>query len=104
MCFAVAVFLAIYGSFAVDKNNFKTCEQSGFCKRLRAYTPDKSHYVLNIDTVIVHGNVLTAEVFSVTTEAEKKNPLVSRRIYKRSFERWLRMALYSNQIKSLRAN
>ncbi|XP_063543327.1 neutral alpha-glucosidase AB isoform X2 [Cydia strobilella] len=70
---ALLVFsLAFAGSLAVDRNNFKTCEQSGFCKRLRSLKPEKSQYSLNLDTVIVHGNVLTAEVNTVDTETEKR--------------------------------
>ncbi|XP_049882112.1 neutral alpha-glucosidase AB isoform X2 [Pectinophora gossypiella] len=64
--------LAISGCFGVDRNNFKTCEQSGFCKRLRALKPEKSQYVLNLDTVIVHGNVLSAEVNTMDYEGDKK--------------------------------
>lgn len=66
------VSLVICGSFAVDKNNFKTCDQSGFCKRLRPFKPDKSQYTLNLDTVIIHGNVLSAEVTTVDTSTEKR--------------------------------
>ncbi|KAI8433613.1 hypothetical protein MSG28_015632 [Choristoneura fumiferana] len=68
----LVIALALAGSLAVDRNNFKTCEQSGFCKRLRALKPEKSQYSLNLDTVIVHGNVLTAEVNTVDTETEKR--------------------------------
>ncbi|XP_072933966.1 neutral alpha-glucosidase AB [Epargyreus clarus] len=66
------VVLGVIGSLAVDRNNFKTCEQSGFCKRLRPLKPEKSQYVLNLDTVIVHGNSLSAEVVTVDQESEKK--------------------------------
>lgn len=62
---------------AVDRNNFKTCDQSGFCKRLRALKPEKSEYTLNLDSVIVHGNVLSAEVVTIDVESEKKTVLVS---------------------------
>ncbi|XP_023954548.1 neutral alpha-glucosidase AB [Bicyclus anynana] len=65
--------LGVSGAFAVDRNNFKTCEQSGFCKRLRAFKPEKSQYTLNVDSVFVHGNVFSAEV--VTVDLEKKNIL-----------------------------
>lgn len=70
--------LAISFSDAVDRNNFKTCEQSGFCKRLRAFKPEKSQYTLNLDSVLVHGNVLSAEVLTVDTSTEKKTVLVSK--------------------------
>ncbi|CAH2098841.1 unnamed protein product [Euphydryas editha] len=69
------LILTISGILGVDRNNFKTCEQSGFCKRLRSFKPEKSQYSLNLDTVIVHGNVLSAEVVTVDTEGEKKTVL-----------------------------
>lgn len=70
------LFIVISGCLAVDRNNFKSCDQSGFCKRLRPLKPEKSQYSLNLDSVIVHGNVLSAEVITVDTEGEKKNVLV----------------------------
>lgn len=72
--------LALSGSYAVDKNNFKTCDQSGFCKRLRGFKPEKSQYTLNLDSVMVHGNVLSAEVNTVDTSTPQKTVLVSRNI------------------------
>lgn len=77
LIFPLVAFLAISGSFGVDRNVFKTCEQSGFCNRLRKFKPEKSQYALNLDTVIVHGNVLSAEVNTVDTSTDKKNILVS---------------------------
>ncbi|XP_039761408.1 neutral alpha-glucosidase AB [Pararge aegeria] len=70
----IAAF-GLSGSLAVDRNNFKTCEQSGFCKRLRGFKPEKSQYALNVDSVFVHGNVLSAEVFTVDHDDDKKNIL-----------------------------
>lgn len=78
--FAIAA-LTLSCSFAVDKNNFKTCDQSGFCKRLRPFKPEKSQYTLNLDTVIVHGNVLTAEVTTVDTVDGKITTLVRKTRY-----------------------
>lgn len=72
--------LALSGSYAVDKNNFKTCDQSGFCKRLRGFKPEKSQYSLNLDTVMVHGNVFSAEVNTVDTSTPQSNVLASRNI------------------------
>lgn len=66
--------LATYEVVGVDKNNFKTCDQSGFCKRLRAYQPGKFKHILNIDTVMVSGHSLNAEVLYVN---EDKTTLVS---------------------------
>nr|BBD49479.1 alpha-glucosidase [Samia ricini] len=67
--------LTISSVYGVDRNNFKTCDQSGFCKRLRPFKPEKSQYSLNLDTVLVHGNVLSAEVVTVDTGAEKRTIL-----------------------------
>ncbi|XP_013145415.1 PREDICTED: neutral alpha-glucosidase AB [Papilio polytes] len=69
------IFLFAVTVYGVDRNNFKTCDQSGFCKRLRSFKPEKSQYTLNLDTVIVHGNILSAEVSTVNTETENKIPL-----------------------------
>ncbi|VVD01024.1 unnamed protein product, partial [Leptidea sinapis] len=72
---ALVVVLTVHSTFSVDKNNFKTCEQSGFCKRLRNLKPEKSQYTLNLDSVFVHGNVLSAEVITVNHDTENKNVL-----------------------------
>ncbi|XP_050680339.1 neutral alpha-glucosidase AB [Leptidea sinapis] len=72
---ALVVVLTVHSTFSVDKNNFKTCEQSGFCKRLRNLKPEKSQYSLNLDSVFVHGNVLSAEVITVNHDTENKNVL-----------------------------
>lgn len=77
LTFFLVAFLAISVSFGVDRNNFKTCDQSGFCNRLRKFKPEKSQYAVNLDTVIVHGSVLSAEVNTVDTSTEKKIILVS---------------------------
>nr|BBD49478.1 alpha-glucosidase [Trilocha varians] len=71
---AVVVF-TISGICAVDRNKFKTCDQSGFCKRLRAFKPEKSQYELNLDSVLVHGNVLSAEVVTRDPADEKRTVL-----------------------------
>ncbi|XP_032524398.2 neutral alpha-glucosidase AB [Danaus plexippus] len=71
----LVVALSIISSLAVDRNNFKTCEQSGFCKRLRPFKSEKSQYALNLDTVMVHGNVLGAEVVTQDNQGEKNNVL-----------------------------
>ncbi|XP_060808019.1 neutral alpha-glucosidase AB [Amyelois transitella] len=68
-------FLAIHGSFAVDRNNFKTCAQSGFCKRLREQKPEKSQYALDLTSVMVQGNTLFANVETIDRESEKRTVL-----------------------------
>lgn len=77
LAFLLVAFLAINIGFGVDRNNFKTCEQSGFCNRLRKFKPEKSQYAMNIDTAIIHDNVLTAEVNTVDTSTEKNLIIVS---------------------------
>lgn len=37
--------------FSVDRSNFKTCEQSSFCRRCRKVEPNKSIYELDINSV-----------------------------------------------------
>ncbi|GBP26287.1 Neutral alpha-glucosidase AB [Eumeta japonica] len=66
------VVIVISNCLAVDRNNFKTCEQSGFCKRLRNLTPNKHFHILNVDSLKVEGNVATAEVSSVNPEGDTK--------------------------------
>ncbi|KAL0859961.1 hypothetical protein ABMA27_010277 [Loxostege sticticalis] len=67
--------LAISGSFGVDKNNFKSCDQSGFCKRLRAFKPEKSHYIVDFENVMIQDNLLFADVNAVDLESESKTVL-----------------------------
>lgn len=69
----VFLCLVLSQGYAVDKNNFKTCDQSGFCKRLRGFKPDKSLYRLNLESIKVTDNVLTAEVFTVYPGSDNKD-------------------------------
>lgn len=64
--------LTIFCCYAVDRNNFKTCEQSGFCKRLRNFKPEKSLYVLNTESIKVLDNALLAEVYTTHPDIESK--------------------------------
>lgn len=50
-------------SLAVDRNNFKTCDQSGFCKRLRGMEKDKSQYMVDKDSVkLVNSSSVTFDI------------------------------------------
>ncbi|XP_066973212.1 neutral alpha-glucosidase AB isoform X2 [Macrobrachium rosenbergii] len=50
----LAVFTAlILSTFAVDRNNFKSCQQSSFCRRHRALKPGESPYNFQIDSMKV---------------------------------------------------
>lgn len=99
--------LAVSWVNAVDRNNFKTCDQSGFCKRLRAFKPENSQYTLNLDTVLVHGNVLSAEVQTIDTESDRRTVLVSLIRFIRNYNNfydfiglmnWVRAKLFLNLI------
>lgn len=51
----------------VDKNNFKTCDQSSFCRRLRAVKPGESKYEIDLDSLQVTDNSVDAKLLN--TEA-----------------------------------
>uniref|UniRef100_A0A0A9X6S5 Glucosidase II subunit alpha n=1 Tax=Lygus hesperus TaxID=30085 RepID=A0A0A9X6S5_LYGHE len=51
---------------SVDRNNFKTCEQSSFCRRCRKMEPGKSVYELDLETLKTSESNL--EVILVNTE------------------------------------
>ncbi|XP_022900640.2 neutral alpha-glucosidase AB [Onthophagus taurus] len=53
---------------AVDKGNFKTCDQSSFCRRLRNISIDNSKYVLDLEALKVYDNVVEAQLKN--TEAD----------------------------------
>ncbi|XP_052275424.1 neutral alpha-glucosidase AB-like isoform X2 [Dreissena polymorpha] len=47
---------------AVSKDNFKTCDQSGFCKRHRAMQPGASPYVVLMDTLKIQPTTMEVQV------------------------------------------
>ncbi|XP_043482862.1 neutral alpha-glucosidase AB [Leptopilina heterotoma] len=53
---------------AVDRNNFKTCEQSSFCRRCRKVEPGNSAYTLLSNTVTNDENSLSADLFNNNTD------------------------------------
>lgn len=91
---AAAVLLTLVST--VDKSNFKTCQQSGFCRRHRSIKPGESPYLLLTDTVIVteegiFGDVLneinrvffTLEIYplkdnTLRLKINEKNPIKQR--------------------------
>ncbi|XP_069692372.1 neutral alpha-glucosidase AB [Periplaneta americana] len=56
----------IYHADAVDRNNFKSCQQSSFCRRCRGLQPGRSAYELNLNTLKVDPSSIEAEL--VNTE------------------------------------
>ncbi|XP_022655983.1 neutral alpha-glucosidase AB-like isoform X3 [Varroa destructor] len=45
VCVTVLVALLLEVTYAVDRSNFKTCEQSGFCRRNRRLQPGQSPFI-----------------------------------------------------------
>uniref|UniRef100_A0A3Q2NRX6 Glucosidase II alpha subunit n=1 Tax=Fundulus heteroclitus TaxID=8078 RepID=A0A3Q2NRX6_FUNHE len=60
------VWLAVClgGTWAVDKGNFKTCEQSAFCKRQRAIKPGESPYRALLETMELTNTRLTLQLIN----------------------------------------
>lgn len=59
---ATAGFLFLQIVVGVDKNNFKTCEQSSFCRRLRQLTPESTLYELLLNTIVLDKHSLSADI------------------------------------------
>ncbi|VDK85676.1 unnamed protein product [Litomosoides sigmodontis] len=58
------VILTIFNSVqAVDRNNFKKCEQSGFCKRHRTQS-EKVNYMVAAESVTNNGSAVVADLES----------------------------------------
>lgn len=52
-------------SEGVERNNFKSCEQSSFCRRCRRVQPGRSSYELQLDTLVLSGDsAVTAEIIN----------------------------------------
>uniref|UniRef100_A0A3Q3VXJ5 Neutral alpha-glucosidase AB n=1 Tax=Mola mola TaxID=94237 RepID=A0A3Q3VXJ5_MOLML len=52
------------GTWAVDKSNFKTCDQSAFCRRQRALKPGESPYRALLETMELTNTRLTLELIN----------------------------------------
>ncbi|XP_012259626.2 neutral alpha-glucosidase AB [Athalia rosae] len=62
----LAALCCLYFASAVDRNNFKTCEQSSFCRRCRKVEPGKTPYKL-LDTVEIGETEFNGELFNKDT-------------------------------------
>uniref|UniRef100_U5EKN8 Glucosidase II subunit alpha n=1 Tax=Corethrella appendiculata TaxID=1370023 RepID=U5EKN8_9DIPT len=61
--FLLIFFLSFHQIQSVDHNNFKTCEQSSFCRRLRKTSPaGDSHFELKPNTLNTFKNHVTIEL------------------------------------------
>ncbi|PIK52127.1 putative neutral alpha-glucosidase AB [Apostichopus japonicus] len=64
----VAVLVLLSGmARAVDKSNFKKCDQSGFCKRNRRIQPGSSPYAADLDSARLENGVLHLNVLNTQT-------------------------------------
>ncbi|XP_054648426.1 neutral alpha-glucosidase AB isoform X2 [Dunckerocampus dactyliophorus] len=54
--------VCLTGSLAVDRGNFKTCDQSAFCKRQRALKPGESPYRALLETMELTNTRLTLQL------------------------------------------
>lgn len=65
---------------AVKHENFKTCEQSGFCRRNRAYgdqAPEtRSPYALSADSINFSNGQLTGSVWKIAGSVQVELPLI----------------------------
>ncbi|KAJ8944816.1 hypothetical protein NQ318_013152 [Aromia moschata] len=64
-------------ALAVDKNNFKSCDQSSFCRRLRGVKPDDSKYEIDLDSLQALDNAVEAKLINTEAGAEFKLSLTA---------------------------
>ncbi|XP_063995699.1 neutral alpha-glucosidase AB isoform X2 [Diachasmimorpha longicaudata] len=63
----VLLLSLLYFAVAVDRTNFKTCDQSSFCRRCRKVKPNETPYEVVSSTVIQNDSTLQAELFNKDT-------------------------------------
>ncbi|XP_067293753.1 neutral alpha-glucosidase AB isoform X2 [Pseudorasbora parva] len=65
-CDSLVLILLLFclGAQAVDRSNFKTCEQSAFCKRQREMKPGQSPYRALLDTLELSDSRLTLQLIN----------------------------------------
>ncbi|KAI5615625.1 hypothetical protein C0J50_0306, partial [Silurus asotus] len=60
----VLLVLVLFSAEAVDRGNFKTCEQSAFCKRQRELKPGQSPYRALLDTLELSDSRITLQLIN----------------------------------------
>ncbi|KAK6182964.1 hypothetical protein SNE40_010527 [Patella caerulea] len=70
LLFCLSYFVIL--SSAVSRENFKTCEQSGFCKRNRAMQPGQSPYIALVDSLQVQANSLNIQLLNKNNNVRLK--------------------------------
>lgn len=58
----LAIFVIFQGSLSVDHGNFKTCEQSSFCKRCRNVKSGQSQYAIVPGTLNSYSDSITLDL------------------------------------------
>ncbi|XP_035265569.1 neutral alpha-glucosidase AB isoform X1 [Anguilla anguilla] len=64
LLFLACLLLCLSATQAVDRGNFKTCDQSAFCKRQRAMKPGQSAYRALLDTLELSDSRLTLQLIN----------------------------------------
>ncbi|KRT80428.1 glycoside hydrolase [Oryctes borbonicus] len=77
MRFFILLLHLIVSTIAVDKGNFKTCEQSSFCRRLRKIKPDNPKYFLDLDSLQLSDNSVEAELVNTDDNVKLKFSLTT---------------------------
>ena len=75
---SLTIILALFQTTsAVDRSNFKKCDQSSFCKRQRNYgkNPSKTLYSINKDSVSVDNKQGLIQATIINTKRNKNFPL-----------------------------
>nr|ATU82887.1 secreted Glucosidase-like protein [Pristhesancus plagipennis] len=73
------LLVVVHDVFSVDRNNFKTCEQSSFCRRCRKMEAGKSAYELDLSTLQTSDNDLKVEMIDTDSNVRfilKISPIV----------------------------
>eukprot|EP00041_Stephanoeca_diplocostata_P014598 m.270785 g.270785 ORF g.270785 m.270785 type:complete len:912 (+) comp19743_c0_seq1:101-2836(+) len=67
---ALALAASLIAVGAVDRNNFKTCDQSNFCKRNRNMEPHQSKYAINVASIRPSSTAVSMDVVNTGTSVE----------------------------------
>ncbi|XP_060520046.1 neutral alpha-glucosidase AB [Cylas formicarius] len=70
-------FCVFLTTVAVDRNNFKTCEQSSFCRRLRNPKQDGSPYELDLSALQIFDNYVETKLINVQANIDLKFTLTA---------------------------
>jgi len=74
---AIAVAAVIASVSAVDRGNFKTCDQSNFCKRNREIQPGNSQFNVDANSIRPNGTAVEFEMVNTATNVRYITKLVA---------------------------